>query len=453
MALTIQNPKGVGITTWFPSNNDLIYTISSDQSAVTGFYYIIDVFVDGVKVVTLRKYPIQGVATMLNVKDIVNTYISSSFLMTILGGQVIWTTNSNVNENNEFVSFYIVVREHYNGEDYDEVTTLPMYAWDSHAQFPFEKNGTFRYFREFTFDTLSNIYKGREMGYHQTISDTPNDMIEFGMKPRYLKQKYFPYAYKMARGDKRAMTLFCGSTLARNDEVTCLIAYGFDSEGYYMKKAVKTITPTTDNANRHWVNFIYNGGNETGWTFTIKENDETTFSNMNDCTYIYYCFGKTYNATKVPENDGVSQGILVKVCDVPESYSVLYKSFEGGWRHIQLNRRAVETTDIKTITKQNVNPSSAYWQASSRLVTAVSVQAQGRRTFNTDWVSEEINEEIQDMLISPCLYIQHYINGTVEFFPVTLTDAEYITKQINDVNLFNYQLNFIESYEKNTLLR
>lgn len=442
MDLTVTNPKSVGVSIWFPSGNDLIYTMSSTASTTNGFYFLVEVYVNGNKAVTLRKYPIAGVLTQLNVKDIVNAYISSKFTANNSAG-VSWHSNT------DYAEFYISVTEVYNGDTYDNVTTLPMFAWDAAAQFAEEKVGTHRFYRNFAFD-VTYSYNGRPMGHHNVIEGVPTDVIDTSSVSiwKTLNQSKKAYANHIVRGDKRQLSIFCGENISRNTEVTCLIAYGFDDKGRYIKKGVKTISATAGEANRHWVNYTLTGGTET-WDDTYTSVGGT-FTNMFDCKYIYYCFAKTYNANFNVETKA-SYGVLYEVCDLPESYSVLYKSYEGGWCHIQLNRRATEATEIKTITKQDVAPYK--YAANSRLVSAVKVLAQGSRTYHTDWVNEQINEEIQDMLVSPQLYIQHYKDGVIDFTPVTLADATYTTKELNDVNLFNYELNFIESYEKNTILR
>ena len=68
-----------------------------------------------------------------------------------------------------------------------------------------------------------------------------------------------------------------------------------------------------------------------------------------------------------------------------------------------------------------------------------------------DW--DEINEDVKDMLQSPQLYIQHFKGGNIEYIPVTLADATYITRERNDVNLFRYTFEFIESFYKTATRR
>ncbi|MBR6043976.1 MAG: hypothetical protein IKP37_15255 [Paludibacteraceae bacterium] len=453
MSLTVSNPKSIGVSTWFPSNGDLTYSMSSTNSTVNGFYYLIEVYVNNNKAVTLRKYPIQGVTTTLNVRDIVNAYITSNFTANVSPSYI----NFHTSAVHDWAEFHIIVTEWYNGEDWDSVTTIPMYAWDAAIQFEdmiVPSNQAYsRYFTyDETYQSSSNplYYHGIPMGWKNYIEVMPDEIVtDQNAKPCFLLDVFKSQAYHMARGDKRQISIFSGYSLARNTEVGCLIAYGFDADGTYIKKAVKNVSPTNDTPNYHWLNYNFTGGTESNWNYTIKI-DGTTFTDMSDCKWIYYCFAKTYNQSRWIENAG-SYGILVEVCDYPESYTVLYKSYEGGWRHILLNRRSTETTDVKTITRQNVAPN--FYGINTRLVTPVNVSAQSKLQFHTDWITEPLADEVKDMLISPCLYIQHYNNGTTNFIPVTLQDAEYTTKEINDVNLFNFTFDFIESFEKNTILQ
>lgn len=448
MSLTVYNPRQIGVTTWFPSNTDLTYRMSSTQSNVNGFYFIIDVYVNNTKAITLRKYPIQGITTELNVRDIVNAYITSSFTPNTSPQYI------NYHVNTDFAEFHIVVTEWYNGEDWDSVTTIPMYAWDAAIQFEdMIVPSNQAYSRYFTYDenyqssSYPLYYHGIPMGWKNYIQiSTASDILNTSGA---LSDEYKGQAYKLVRGDKRQLSIFCGYNLSSNTEVGYLIAYGFNSIGKFIKKAAKNITNIDGRADRHWINYNLTGGTEAYWDFTI-DNDGMAFFNMSDCQYIYYCFSKKLDES-MSTMEKVSYGILFNVCDCSESYTVVYKSYEGGWRHILLNRRITETTDVKTITRQNVAP--YIYGVNTRLVTPVMVQAQSKLQFHTDWITEPLADEVKDMLISPCLYIQHYNNGTTNFIPVTLQDAEYTTKEINDVNLFNFTFDFIESFEKNTILQ
>lgn len=448
MALTVTNPKGVNASTWFPSNNDLEYTLSSTQSAVNGFYYLVDVYVNDTKVITLRKYPIQGVTTRVNVKDIVNAYIDSDFSIGYYIGLSDWNTAAK----KEYAKFNIIVTEWYSGEDRESVTTLPMYAWNAAAQFQDEKSGTQLYWRNFTFDH-GRSRLGRPMGKHFAIDNTP-----FFVLPRsgdgyyYLAEQYRKHCYRIARGDRRELSIFCGDDLSRNTELNSLVAYGMDENFKLIKKAVKLISTTANNADRHWVNFILSGGTESNWDRKYMTGQADAFTNMSDCKYIYYLFEKFDGSGLVVESRG-SDGVLYEICDTAESWSILYKSHEGGWSNILCNPRITESTEIKTVTRQNVNPTAVNWAANSRLVSAVNVTARGSWTMNTDWIGDEINEDVKDMLQSPQLYIQHFKGGNIEYIPVTLADATYITRERNDVNLFRYTFEFIESFYKTATRR
>lgn len=441
MSLTITNPKNLGVTTWLPSCNDITYRVSSTESAQNGFYFLVEVFINNAKVVTLRKYPVTGLPTELNIKDIVNAYISSVFSVTNAVGTN-WHTGS------DFVKFHIQATEWYGGESYDSVTSIDMYAFDASAPFQVEKvPGAQTYYRNFTYDTYYNRI-GRPMGYRQALYIAPSDLCYYLAKPYYLYDNLKPSAYPMVRGDKHQLSMFCGENISRNTEITCLIAYGFAEDGEMLKKCVKTIASVDDNVNRHWVDYILSGGTEIGWTFSTDMSGDPV-SDMSDCHWIYYCFAKTYNASKTPETDA-AQGVLFEICDCNESYSVLYKSYEGGWHNIQCNRRVTEQTSINTITKKNTAP--YVYTANTRATSAVYVEARGSLMLHTGWLNEAINEEVQDMLRSPLIYIQHYKDGNTEYIPVTLADATYTTEEVNDVNLFSYNLSFIESYDKNTII-
>lgn len=448
MSLTVINPKGgIADGSWLASNDDLIYGMTSTESTRTDFYFKIMVIVNGNIVCTLRKYPIQGVTTAVNVRDIVNAYISSWFNNTLSNGSIThYYQHSLYASRVEFASLQVAVYEYYGGDTHGSYISNPIYIWNAAPQFQFEKTGTHSYYREFTVDSANlTTYKARPMGYNSVI---PQDCFFRLGNDYYLHPQHFAMAYPHHKGTKRTASIFGGRDNAHNNEIQYVQAYGLDENGKVLKKAFKTTNVTNNDSNFHWVCFAFDGTISTGWTFCPN-----TDTNMNDCSYIVYFFSKTVGneLSITPDTATSSKGILLKLYDCPENFSVLYKSFEGGWNIIQCNHRATETTDIQTTVKQNVNPTTAYWAANSRLITAVNVHSQDKIKLNTDWVSSEINKDIKDMLQSPLIYIQHYENGNIEYIPVTLQDADYTTKQINDVNLFNYSFDFVKSYENNTI--
>lgn len=445
MSLTVNNPKSVGVSIWFPSNNDLIYTMSSTDSTQPDFYFKIMVIVNDNIVCTLRKYPIQGITTAVNVRDIVNAYISSWFNNTLSNGTMTYYIQNPLYDSRvEFAKLQIAVYECYNGDIHNSVVTIPLYVWNAAAQFQYEKIGTQNFYTEFTFDSANlTAYKARPMGYNSVI---PQDCFLQNGNDYYLKPQYFSMAYPHHKGTKRTASIFGGRDIAHNDEILYVQAYGLDENGKVIKKAFKQSIPVVNDVNYHWRCFVFDGTISTGWTFYPN-----TDTDMNDCSYILYFFCKFMGNDSTPYTAQSSKGILLKLYDCPENFSVLYKSYDGGWNIIQCNHRTTETTDIQTTLKQNVNPTVAYWAANSRLITAVNVRSQDKIKLNTDWVNSDINKDIKDMLQSPLIYIQHYDNGNIEYIPVTLIDADYTTKEINDVNLFNYSFEFVKSYENNTI--
>lgn len=443
MAITITNPRDVLVSTWFPSNNDLIFKLSSDNDTEEGFHYLVDVFVNGNVVVKLRRYPMTGIPTEVNVRDIINSFISSSF-SNEGGGDITYPPIP------ERASFRIKATEFWGGAEQDSALSLTHYVWDAAAQFDDEKKGIGTYYQRFAFDNVWGL-KGVPMGWRKAIDRIPDDVVRFslGSTYGYLAEELKGNAYRMVRGDIRRMAIFCGIDIPHAERVNSLIAYGFDEQGKYIKKAIKYIDNQFPSQSNYWVNFTLSGGTETSWDDTYTSVG-SAFADMSDCKWIYYCFSNSYNESFTLETTG-SNGILVEVSDCPEGLSVMYKSYEGGWRNIVCNKRLSEATETKTLTRQDINPRTAIWGADARLVSSVFVDSQDGVTINTGWVDDAINEEVKDMLMSPIIYLQHYLNGVVTYTPVQVGDATYTTREVGNVNLFNHQISFTKSFKNNTL--
>lgn len=440
MAITITAPQGPD--KWMPSGNSIRYTINSDQTAQPDFYYLIDVQINGTSVIKLRRYPVTGSSIIVDVREIVDAYITATFHNNLQVGHRLISTDK--------LSIVMVATEYYNGQAYNSATAVPVLIWAAAAQFEDEQQVVGYYLKDYYnqfrhYTQGANTYYARPMGYHNAAQ--PNDItMEVDFLKTYLQvsEDALSNAYPMNREFTRTAAIFANVTATADPYVVFL---GCDTNGRAIKKFYSAFSIMTSQTNA----LIYTsiGGKIDGSGFTYAKNlDGTTATDMDDCPYIVFYYASAVDTVRKLDTI-ISRPIVMKMGECPESFAVLYRSFEGDWNMIQCNQRATETTSIETTTRENALPTT--WAEDTRIISSVNVHAQGRWQLNTDWVSQAINEEVKDMLQSPTLFIMHLTGGVVKYIPVTLVNADYTTEQHNDVNLFNYRFEFAEAFYKNTI--
>lgn len=434
MAITTTSPTSGGH--WLPSGNDIIFTATSDQTTQPDFYYLIDVLINDAVVITLRRYPLLSPTVSINIREIVEAYITATF------------ENSNavgsINFSPDYVKATIKATEWYSGQTYSSQIADFIWVWNAAAPFKVEKaNSLTSFFLKFVYKLYPLTTFARPMGYNQVAA--PTDIANDG-GGLYVKAAALENAYPMNINLKRPITIFTGYLGAASAVYSVFL--GCDETGKVLKKFVRATNATANDPTEAIITTIMGSLEPADFPNRYAVAGESIFTNMDDCAYVVFYFAETYSSG-VTADTPVSQPLIFRQSKCPESFAVLYRSYEGSWNMIQCNRRAVETTAIETTTREDVHPTT--WNESSRLISAVNVQALGNWKLNTDWINEAINKDVNDMLQSPSLYIMHYHDGELEYIPVTLANANYITKQHNDVNLFSYTFEFAESYFKNTI--
>lgn len=440
MAITTTSPTEYA-GSWLPSCNDIIFTATSDQTTQPDFYYLIDVLINDAAVITLRRYPVISQSVSVNVREIVESYITSTFDNSNAAGSIFFST--------DYVKVTIRATEYYSGQTYSSATADFAYIWNAAAPFKVEKaNAVNKYHRQFNYiKTVLDVSFARPMGYNQVAnqSDIYENAGDLLVRPEALAA-----AYPMNVNFKRPVSIFSffSGIYAATASALYSVFLGCDETGKVLKKFVEPTNATRTEPTESIITSIVGSLDPADFTYRYAVAGESIYTNLDDCAYVVFYFALSYGAGLL-EDKPVSKPLVFKQCQCPEAFAVLYKSYEGGWNMVQCNRRAVETTAIETTTRENVKPTT--WNESSRLISSVNVQALGSWKLNTDWVNEAINKDINDMLQSPSLYIMHYHDGELEYIPVTLANANYVTKQHNYVNLFSYTLEFTESYFKNTI--
>lgn len=425
MALTITPP--VGPQNWVPSGNEIIYTISTTMPWRSDLYFLIKVIVNGNTVLTLRKYPLRAQQSVkINLRDIVDVYLENEPYLNMHTTLFETTTRKTVAE------LQITVTELDSLREGDTQTSFPVYVWKAAEQFIDHKDeiNVDRFAWKFTAaSTLSEgRYQGRPMGYHKTVG-VNGPFLEMRPDGWYLQDVAKKKAYKTNRNVERDVHIFSNYTSGP----IYLLYLGFDADGKLISKAFTRHVPQQAlGVDNHLIRWSARFG---GWLRYNK--------------YVACVLSSSFHAQFDSAEDFISQPLIFDVYDSEESFAVWYKSYEGGWNIIQCNNRAKERTSIDTTTRENALPKT--WSPESRMISPVYVKGHSTWFLNTDWVDKYENEDVKDMLQSPCLFIQHYKKGKTTYIPVTLSNASFTTKEVNSKDLFNYKMEFEESFYKNTV--
>lgn len=425
MSLTITPPVGPG--DWIPSGNEIIYTITTTTNWNRDLYFLIDVIVNGSTVLTLRKSPLHGQQSVkINLRDIVDVYLENN---PYLYNNIIFfetTTRKTVADLRVSVEEILFERSQV------APTTFPVYVWKATEQF-IDHKGTSNVSRfAWTFTAASTLsedrYQGRPMGYHKTVGvNVP--FLEFRPDGWYLQDVAKKKAYKTNRNVDRDVHIFSNYTSGP----IYILSLGFDADGKLIHKSfARPGTLPALGVDNHLIRW-----------------DARFDGFLRYCKYVVYILSSSFHAQFDYTEDFISQPLIFDMYDSEESFAVWYKSYEGGWNIIQCNNRAAERTSVDTTTRANALPN--LWASDSRMISPVYVKAHSTWVLNTDWIDQYENEDVKDMLQSPCLFIQHYKKGKKTYIPVTLSNASFTTKEVNSKNLFNYKIEFEESFYKNTV--
>lgn len=427
MALTITapaSPEG-----WIPLENGVKYKIKSTQYTQPGFCFLIDVYVNNTKVVTLRRFPITGDTIEMDMKDIARAYIESSTSEITFAGTI---------TPNDKCSMYIIASEYYSGQPQATATSIPCNIWNAAAPLQWEKNNSYwssyleRYKNEFTCFYSNQNYYGRSMAYHKI---PPKPLLAYAGRRLLLNPAAMSSAYRYGRGMLHHFGWF-----NFNYNFVYFVCIGFDIKGRGIKKAYSYISQ--DDLKLYTVNTH----SASGWTYKSD-----TFDDWDDCEYLVVYLASDANTILINQDTIITESIVMHLCDVDEYYAVTYKSKDGGWGIVQCNSRETERTAVKFTTRETLKPNPI--GATSRMRDVVSIVGQGSYTLHTDWVDDGINEDIKDMIVSPIQYIIHYKEGKIDYIPVVLNDTEFITREKDSKKLFNYEFTFTEAYYKENIIR
>lgn len=447
MSLTISAPtypEG-----FLPSGNDIIFTALSTSAYQSGFAYLIDVYVNGNAVIQLRQSPITpSQAIRINVKNIVSNYISSIFPASL------WTLSVAP----EIAQVYIGVTEYYGGQPYDTANSVPVTIWNSAAQWNDMKKGVDRFIRNFTPYTGGSVHTdGRMLAYHNTCSISPfitngpgiggftTVRIDTNSIPKYQTNYNIPHYISMFTKFGLGVT---------NPFAPYVVIAGFDSTGLMIKKYVYA-TNVDSSLNKTIFTQDIRIYPTMSATYRYKRFTELDLDTMDDCAYfmVYPCY--TFNGNCTVADTPTLYPVCFEINRCKESFAILYKSSDGGWGQIQMNNKTQNEVNVETTTKLDTIPTT--WTNQSRLISTIDIKAQGQWILNTGWIENGMFADIEDLIISPQIYLIHQPDSSVndatkiEYIPVQLSNNTYVVKETKAVNLRNYELTFTESFYKNTI--
>lgn len=447
MSLTITAPtlpEG-----WIPSGNDIIFTALSTSASQSGFAYLIDVYVNGTGVIQLRQSPIDpSLPIRINVGNIVRNFIKSVFI-----------NGSGWRPVPEIGEVYITVTEYYGGQPYASTNSLPVRVWNATAQWNDMKNGVDKYIRNFTPYSRGAVHTdGRMLAYHDHCPLTPFARIahlnmvvvpNIALLPKYQINWNVPqYVSFFTKAGYGVTNPFAG----------WVVLAGLDERGVMIKKFLygisndssinKTIYSTSV---RMWTGM----GVDYSYKYT---RDGVQTDDFSDCTYamLYTTTSTPQLNVSIPDTPSLYP-LCFEINHCKESYSILYKSGDGSWGQMMMNKRVENSVTIENITKLDTAPTT--WSNDSRLISTVDLKAQGKWVFNTGWIEGHKYSDVEDLIMSKNIYILHQPDTTVndvtklEYIPVQLNDADYVVKEKANVNLRNYQLTFTESFYRNTMIK
>lgn len=448
MSLTITTPTSP--EGWIPSGNDIIFTALSTSASQSGFAYLIDVYVNGTAVIQLRQSPIDpSLPIRINVGNIVRSYISTNFV----GGS--WSMSVSP----EVAEVYITVTEYYGGQPYTTQTSVPVRVWNATAQWNDMKRGVDKYIRNFTPYSQGMVHTdGRMLAYHDHCPITPFNRItqlnmvvvqNISLLPKYQINWNVPQYVSFFVKDGWGVT---------NPFASWVVLAGLDQKGVMIKKFLYGIT-NDSTMNKTIFSTSVRMWSGMGIDYSYKySRDGIQTDDFSDCTYamLYTTTTAPQLNVSVPDTPSLYP-ILFEINHCKEAYYILYKSGDGGWGQMLMNKRVENSVNIENTTKLDTAPTT--WSDGSRLISTVDLKAQGKWVFNTGWIDGNKYSDVEDLIMSKNIYILHQPDITVndvtklEYIPVQLNDADYVVKEKANVNLRNYQLTFTESFYRNTMIK
>lgn len=445
MAITITNP--IQLVNWgLASGNPISFKAVSDQHGVLDrLHYKIYVKIDGAVVCTLLMPSIDADGIVVDVRNIVNDYLSSQFCNDIT--IEFYHTSECISLSLQFVERY------HNGTSWSDNTSVyssdEYFVWLSAADFQMARDCS----------EINRRFERGEIpwmgvGVQYQFTDLSNSAA--GMA---YKKKLFANPYMVGDGSKKdtfrtatSMKYYTGqdgTTIDRNYFHLCT----FDKEFNTMKHFVFNSSSAPNDVKHKLRSFPVGiaGLNSIQWTTKTLWNG--VYNYINPLEDVYYCVwcSTSVQASLNMNVANSTQVIPFKMCGIYryDIYYVLYKCSNGGWWQIRCDRKHSREKTVDNsyrIGAHSRAPQTLLGNDASYKVTE-HVSSNGAYTLNTDWIARDGNiSEVEDMIQSPQIYIMTAgITGPV-YTPVVLKSTDVAIKNVAQDKLVQYQFQFEEAY-------
>ncbi len=388
MAITIhQSPD-----TFTPVYNPVVFVASSTNVGENNFSYVFDLYIGGVLQTRHRipANPSNGYAK-IDCSSILGSEVTHDLLLSTTG----WAQNTN-----SFIKFQVKIGEEY---DVADVATLYTNLATSSSMYAF--NSVFDYFDFVDYESTNYLL---EASTDKFLTNAPD--------------QYF------ISGDKGYLYLI------NNDPTTVTKARFKKYSAANVLLATADVTNSVFNTNTDNNRFLRIG--------VGPENLETSISaGWTDNASHYTC--QIFNgSTAISE---IKTFYMDEACKyTPVRLHFLNKL--GGFDsfNFKLASKSDSAIERKTYKKLQGSYSGAsfVYSKSDRSQSTVSTQLNDTTQINSDWLTEEENVWLKELVSSPVVLQE--LNG--ELLPITIQETKYSDKKKENEKLFNLQLNFNYSH-------
>jgi hypothetical protein len=386
MAITINSSTN----THSAAYNQMLFNISSNNTAQPNFYFVADVYVrvSGVDVLAARLlYPKQlgSTSVTIDISDVIKNYVTYQFGF---GSSVTPDLNGQIDY---FVQF---------GEAYDVGIALTFYtnlARNPSSNYKYAYNLVFGF--EDAIGDVMNEYRTDNFGF--LTYETETQQVEQGDKVLW--------SYFDPSGITRKITILKG------EEYSEVIT---PTSGKFKYNVVPTILMS--------VFFPAPNLYETGeYTIQLKDQFDQVL-----CT-------KLLNVNTP--------------CGKYETFRLHWFNTLGGWDSYNFTK--VDTQSINIDRKSFKKIQSMPYAVSDRLVTPYNTRITDEITINSDWVSDDVAEWIENLFTSPVVFLerQNPTELTPVMIAINVTNSSYEKRKFsNGRQLHNVTLTFNYSYDRYT---
>jgi len=401
------------------ANNQIIYHISSTNTAQPNFNFVIDVFVIDAPInpVIRLTYPVQPSSTELtfDISDVIKNYVSYD-LLNVTGSVIAPNTNSRAKYYCQFRELYDIAGVPTLSSVLASDPTTPStsnYKWGINSIYDFE---------DFTVSGFINDYSGKFLQ-----SKIKNYII---VPDEYKVLTYFD--------PNRVVTGLQFSSL----DASTALEVQFGSRIVGDGGAIEAVSCL--------ISFLSSIGADS-FSVSVSETANEYLFNINDSTYTldyyslsinsdFYTVSLLSGSTVLDSYTQYVDNTCSKYDTIRLHYMAKNGAFESfNFRYIHRKNESIERSQYKKYL--NIG-----YSKSDRLQTNYQTTIQDTYTLNSDWISDEQAELFEQMLTSPVLYWE---KSDSVFIAVNVTNTSYETKKyINDKSLFNLTIDIEPTYKR-----